>query len=235
MERRSTGRQPARPLELSWLRLTIVAVGRLKAGPERELFARYVERVGALAAHVGISGVDWREVAEGRAGRLEDRRAEEARAILAAVPKGGWLVVLDERGSALTSTQWAAEIARARDGFCPSLRRRHRRSGRPRSGVARRRPFGDQLRRDDLAASAGARDGRRAALPRAVDPGGPSVSPGVSAPVWRGPRPEGIREVQSSNTKSTPSPHTESRFRTSVSTMSFRSPASTTAPRSMTA
>ena len=55
------------------MRLTVVAVGRLKAGPERELFARYVERVGALAAHVGISGVDWREVAEGRAGRLGTR------------------------------------------------------------------------------------------------------------------------------------------------------------------
>jgi 23S rRNA (pseudouridine1915-N3)-methyltransferase len=120
VERRSTGRQSARPLELSGLRLTVVAVGRLKAGPERELFARYVERVGALAAHVGISGVDWREVAEGRAGRLEDRRAEEARAILAAAPKGGWLAVLDERGASLTSAQWSAEIARARDGSVPA-------------------------------------------------------------------------------------------------------------------
>ena len=102
------------------MRLTVVAVGRLKAGPERELFARYFERVGALAAHVGISGVDWREIAEGRASRLEDRRAEEARFILAAVPKGGWLAVLDERGSALTSPQWAVEIARARDSSVPA-------------------------------------------------------------------------------------------------------------------
>jgi 23S rRNA (pseudouridine1915-N3)-methyltransferase len=92
----------------------------MKAGPERELLARYVERVGGLAASVGISRVDWREVAEGRAGRHEDRRSEEARAILAAVPKGAWLAVLDERGSALTSAHWAAEIGRARDSLAPA-------------------------------------------------------------------------------------------------------------------
>ena len=98
------------------MRLTVVAVGRMKAGPERELLARYIERTGALAPSVGVSRVEWREVAEGRAGRAEDRRAEEARGILAAVPKDGWLAALDERGAALTSPQWAAEISRARDG-----------------------------------------------------------------------------------------------------------------------
>jgi 23S rRNA (pseudouridine1915-N3)-methyltransferase len=102
------------------LRLTVVAVGRMKAGPERELLHRYVKRVAALAASVGISHVDWREVDEGRADRVEARRAEEARAILAAVPKGGWLAALDERGAALTSAQWAAEIGKARDDSVPA-------------------------------------------------------------------------------------------------------------------
>jgi 23S rRNA (pseudouridine1915-N3)-methyltransferase len=102
------------------LRLTVVAVGRMKTGPERELLSRYAKRVGALAASVGYSRVDWREVDEGRAGRAEDRRVEEARAILAALPKGGWLAALDERGAALTSEQWAAEIGRARDGSVPA-------------------------------------------------------------------------------------------------------------------
>ncbi len=97
------------------MRLTVVAVGRLKAGPERELLRRYVERVAALSLSLGIRA-EWREVDEGRASRAEDRRAEEARAIVAAAPKGGWLAVLDERGAALTSAQWAAEIGRARDG-----------------------------------------------------------------------------------------------------------------------
>jgi 23S rRNA (pseudouridine1915-N3)-methyltransferase len=64
------------------LRLTVVAVGRMKAGPERELLERYVKRLAGLGASLGISGVEWREVWEGRARRDDDRRAEEARAIL---------------------------------------------------------------------------------------------------------------------------------------------------------
>jgi len=97
------------------LRLTILAVGRLKAGPERDLLERYAKRVDALAPGLGFSRVDWREVDESRARRVEERRAEEARWILAAAPKGAWLAALDERGAAATSAQWAAEIGKARD------------------------------------------------------------------------------------------------------------------------
>jgi len=92
----------------------------MKAGPERELLARYAERASALGPSVGVSRVDWREVDEGRAGLARDRRVEESRAILGAVPKGGWLAALDERGAALTSAQWAAEIGRARDASVPA-------------------------------------------------------------------------------------------------------------------
>ena len=70
------------------MRLALIGVGRLKSGPERELFDRYFKRLADLARSQGISGVDLREVEEGRARRAEDRQAEEARAILAAAPKG---------------------------------------------------------------------------------------------------------------------------------------------------
>jgi len=98
------------------MRLTLIGVGRLKAGPERELFERYFKRVADLARTLGIAVVELREIDESRARRAEDRCAEEARAIRAAVPKGAWLTLLDERGAALTSRQWAEEIGRARDG-----------------------------------------------------------------------------------------------------------------------
>jgi 23S rRNA (pseudouridine1915-N3)-methyltransferase len=108
----------------------------MKAGPERDLLERFAKRIEMLAPSLGFSRTDWRELDEGRAKNLEERRAEEARAILAAVPKGAWLTVLDERGAALTSAQWAAEIGKARDssvsayviaiggpdGFDPGLR-----------------------------------------------------------------------------------------------------------------
>ena len=102
------------------MRLALIGVGRLKSGPERELFDRYFKRLADLARSQGISGVDLREVEEGRARRAEDRQAEEARAILAAAPKGAWLALLDERGAAMTSAQWAAEIGKAREAAAPA-------------------------------------------------------------------------------------------------------------------
>jgi 23S rRNA (pseudouridine1915-N3)-methyltransferase len=87
----------------------------LKAGPERELFRRYFERMSESARRVGIAGVDLREIEESRARRPEDRRHEEAAAILAAMPGGGHLVALDSRGQSLASEEWAADIGRARD------------------------------------------------------------------------------------------------------------------------
>lgn len=102
------------------MRLALIGVGRLKSGPERELFDRYFKRLSDLARSQGIADVELREVEEGRARRAGDRRAEEARAILAAAPKGAWLALLDERGLAMTSAQWAAEIGKARDGAAPA-------------------------------------------------------------------------------------------------------------------
>jgi 23S rRNA (pseudouridine1915-N3)-methyltransferase len=97
------------------MRLSLVCVGRLKAGPERELFERYSIRLTESARGVGLVGVDLREIGESRGRRPEDRRAEEGAAILAAVPAGGDLVLLDERGTSPTSEEWAADIGRARD------------------------------------------------------------------------------------------------------------------------
>ena len=97
------------------MKIVLVAVGRLKAGPERDLCARYIGRAQAGARGVGLTGVEVREIDESRARRPEDRRAEEARAILALLPEGARLVVLDERGKSLSSADVAADIGRARD------------------------------------------------------------------------------------------------------------------------
>jgi 23S rRNA (pseudouridine1915-N3)-methyltransferase len=97
------------------LKIILVAVGRLKSGPERDLCTRYIERAQALARGVGLTGVEAREIDESRARRPEDRKAEEARAILALLPDDARLVVLDERGRSLSSADFAADIGRLRD------------------------------------------------------------------------------------------------------------------------
>ncbi|MFJ5489379.1 23S rRNA (pseudouridine(1915)-N(3))-methyltransferase RlmH, partial [Hansschlegelia beijingensis] len=49
------------------MRLVIAAVGRLKAGPERELVARYVERAGQLGRSLGLDAPEIIELEESRA------------------------------------------------------------------------------------------------------------------------------------------------------------------------
>ena len=65
------------------MRLAVIAVGRLKDGPERELCERYRERGLALGRGIGLSGPDIVEITEGRGRRPEERKREEAQAILA--------------------------------------------------------------------------------------------------------------------------------------------------------
>ncbi len=103
------------------MRLVILAVGRMKAGPERELLERYVKRIAGIAPALGLAPVEWREFDESRARQTEARRADEARTLLAAVPKGATLVALDERGRSPGSETFAAEIAKWRDGSVPAL------------------------------------------------------------------------------------------------------------------
>ncbi len=103
------------------MRIGIIAVGRLKAGPERELVARYVERFDALARRLGFGSIETREIDESRARRPEDRRAEEARAIGERFSVDGRLVVLDERGRMLASAGFAEAIGDARNAGVPAL------------------------------------------------------------------------------------------------------------------
>jgi 23S rRNA (pseudouridine1915-N3)-methyltransferase len=102
------------------VKLIVLSVGRLKAGPERVLFERYAKRASGLAQIVGLSGVDFRELDESRARSAEERRTAEVRAFLEAAPKGAWTCALDERGRAVTSAGWAEDIARARDSGAPA-------------------------------------------------------------------------------------------------------------------
>ncbi len=81
------------------MRITLICVGRLKSGPERELFERYFTRMKGMARSVGVADVELREIDELRARRPEDRREEEAAAILKSLGPRDALVALDERGA----------------------------------------------------------------------------------------------------------------------------------------
>lgn len=103
------------------MRIGLVAVGRMKDGPERSLMSRYLDRAAATGKHLGLTGFAVTEIAESRAASADARKAEEARAISAAIPEKAVTVALDERGKALSSAGFASKVEAWRDMGRPSL------------------------------------------------------------------------------------------------------------------
>jgi 23S rRNA (pseudouridine1915-N3)-methyltransferase len=97
------------------MRLLLICVGRPKAGPERDLAARYVERAAAAGRAIGFSGVELREAGESRAARPDDRKREEAKMIRGLLAPPANVIALDENGTQMTSRGLATELGRARD------------------------------------------------------------------------------------------------------------------------
>ncbi|MBU1175048.1 MAG: 23S rRNA (pseudouridine(1915)-N(3))-methyltransferase RlmH [Alphaproteobacteria bacterium] len=97
------------------MRITLAAIGRMKTGPERELVARYLDRARLAGKPLGFSQFDIAEFPESRAGSAAGRKADEARALVAATPDDAITVALDERGDATSSEKFAADLAAWRD------------------------------------------------------------------------------------------------------------------------
>ncbi|KAF0225472.1 MAG: hypothetical protein FD176_523 [Rhodospirillaceae bacterium] len=89
------------------MRLWLAAVGRVKPGPELDLFNQYCKR---LTAPITV-----REVEEKRPLSIPERMAREAELLLAALPPQAMVVALDERGKAMGSVDFATRLGRWRD------------------------------------------------------------------------------------------------------------------------
>jgi 23S rRNA (pseudouridine1915-N3)-methyltransferase len=97
------------------MRLIVIAVGRMKQGPERELAERYRKRFDEIGRKLGFRGLDIHEIPESRAREAQARIAGEAAEIAALVPENSVLVTLDERGDNIDSVGLARHLGRFRD------------------------------------------------------------------------------------------------------------------------
>lgn len=97
------------------MRIMVIAVGRLKQGPERELADRYAMRFDDAGRKLGFRGLEVREIPESRARDAATRIAEEAAAIAALMPDKSVLVALDEHGDSIDSSTFARHLGRWRD------------------------------------------------------------------------------------------------------------------------
>jgi 23S rRNA (pseudouridine1915-N3)-methyltransferase len=98
------------------MKLIVHAVGRLKAGPERELAERYFDRLAKSGPAVGLEFSGVTEIAESRAQTATERRREEGQRLQTQLQPGTALVLLDERGKNLPSEELAGRVGLLRDG-----------------------------------------------------------------------------------------------------------------------
>jgi 23S rRNA (pseudouridine1915-N3)-methyltransferase len=103
------------------MKLKISAIGKLKSGPERELFQRYLTRSGGMANQLGFSAISLREFSESKNNSPEIRKQQEAEQLISTTNKGGILLAFDENGKDLTSTQFATMLATERDSGAGEL------------------------------------------------------------------------------------------------------------------
>ncbi|NNK17460.1 MAG: 23S rRNA (pseudouridine(1915)-N(3))-methyltransferase RlmH [Sulfitobacter sp.] len=116
------------------MRVHIIAVGRLRAGPEKELIDDYLTRFDRTGRNLGLGPAQVTEVEDRKGGGM----SAEALLLERALPKGATLCILDERGKVETSPQFADRVGQWRDrgvgdlafviggadGIDPSLRSR---------------------------------------------------------------------------------------------------------------
>ena len=94
------------------MKMTILAIGRMKAGPEKELCDDYLSRARAMGRSCGITAIDMRDFAESGFDEPQRRRDAEAKVLTASLAPRSFTVVLDETGRALKSADFAALLRR---------------------------------------------------------------------------------------------------------------------------
>ena len=103
------------------MKISVFAVGRMKAGPEKELADRYFERFSKSGPAIGLEFGGLVETPESRAQSAAERKREEADRLRQQLAAGAALILLDERGKSVSSEDFAGRLATLRDGGRRSL------------------------------------------------------------------------------------------------------------------
>ncbi|MFO7920497.1 MAG: 23S rRNA (pseudouridine(1915)-N(3))-methyltransferase RlmH [Nioella sp.] len=99
------------------MRVSLCAVGRLKAGPEDDLVSDYLKRFDRTGRALGLGPARVVEVEDRKGGG----KPGEAALLRKALPGGAVTCALDERGRAMPSPDFARMLARHRDAGAPEI------------------------------------------------------------------------------------------------------------------
>lgn len=97
------------------MKLLVLAVGHARGSAEGALAEDYLGRAKKLGRALGITDVAAEEIAVSKARETARRRTDEAARVAARLPEGAQLVLLDERGKAVRSADFASLIGGFRD------------------------------------------------------------------------------------------------------------------------
>ena len=97
------------------MRLQVLGIGKLKAGPEKTLSLDYQTRLEGLGRKAGITKLTVNDFAESQGQTASQRQAEEAKLLTAALAPKAFTLVLDERGKSMTSEAFSHVLQRHLD------------------------------------------------------------------------------------------------------------------------
>lgn len=98
------------------MRISVHAVGRMKAGPEKELADRFFDRFKKAGPAIGLEFSGISEIPESRAQGPVERKSDEAARLAEKIAAGSHIVLLDERGKNLSSDEFSQHLGRLKDG-----------------------------------------------------------------------------------------------------------------------
>ncbi len=102
------------------MQFTLIAVGRAKTGPAKDIFEFYQKRLEGLRRTTGWS-LTLKEVEERKNLPTEQLKKRESELLQAACPPGALIVALDETGKQITSADFAKQLRRWQDTHVSQL------------------------------------------------------------------------------------------------------------------
>lgn len=91
------------------MHITLISIGKLKSGPEKDLVDDYVSRFNKAGPGIGLRSLKLVDLASGGGLNAEGER------LLSAIPDGARMIRLDEHGPQLRSVKFSSQIATWRD------------------------------------------------------------------------------------------------------------------------
>lgn len=103
------------------MNLKIATIGKLKPGPERQLFDKYMERALSAGRSHHFSIQETMEFPESKAQSSDERKKQEGDLLIDKIGKDYSLILLDEKGKNLSSRQFSSKLQSYRDDGLPGL------------------------------------------------------------------------------------------------------------------